>query len=47
MCISTFPNANFLLTLLGQFITIDANQINQKVSQYVPDQEASYRWWNC
>ncbi|MDU1926159.1 MAG: YihY/virulence factor BrkB family protein [Staphylococcus epidermidis] len=39
--LALFPMLIFLLTLLGQFITIDANQINQKVSQYVPDQETA------
>ncbi|MDU1500216.1 MAG: hypothetical protein E6890_12575, partial [Staphylococcus epidermidis] len=29
--LALFPMLIFLLTLLGQFITIDANQINQKV----------------
>lgn len=39
--LAMFPMLIFLLTLLGQFITINTDQINQKVSQYVPDQSTA------
>lgn len=39
--LAMFPMLIFLLTLLGQFITINTDQINQKVSQYVPDQSTT------
>ena len=39
--LAMFPMLIFLLTLLGQFITINTDQINHKVSQYIPDQSTA------